>query len=140
MKQAVPFRSPRELSVTLELPHRGAITGMGIPKGITLIVGGGYHGKSTLLKALELGVYDHIAGDGREYVITDRTAVKIRAEDGRSIRNTDISTTCPTERTLSISPPRTPAAAPPRPPAWWRPWRRGPPCSSWMRTPAPPTS
>ena len=65
--------------------------GMGIPKGITLIVGGGYHGKSTLLKALELGVYDHIAGDGREYVITDRTAVKIRAEDGRSIRNTDIS-------------------------------------------------
>ena len=91
MKQAVPFRSPRELSVTLELPHRGAITGMGIPKGITLIVGGGYHGKSTLLKALELGVYDHIAGDGREYVITDRTAVKIRAEDGRSIRNTDIS-------------------------------------------------
>lgn len=91
MKQAVPFRSPRELSVTLELPHRGTITGMGIPKGITLIVGGGYHGKSTLLKALELGVYDHIAGDGREYVITDRTAVKIRAEDGRSIRNTDIS-------------------------------------------------
>lgn len=64
---------------------------MGIRKGITLIVGGGYHGKSTLLKALELGVYDHIAGDGREYVITDDTAMKIRAEDGRSIRKTDIS-------------------------------------------------
>ncbi len=91
MKDAVPFQSPRELSVTLELPHRGTITGMGIPRGITLIVGGGYHGKSTLLKALELGVYDHIAGDGREYVITDATAVKIRAEDGRSIQNTDIS-------------------------------------------------
>ena len=64
---------------------------MGIPKGITLIVGGGYHGKSTLLKALELGVYDHVKGDGREFVITDPTAMKIRAEDGRSITNTDIS-------------------------------------------------
>ena len=64
---------------------------MGIPCGITLIVGGGYHGKSTLLRALERGVYDHIAGDGREYVITDATAVKIRAEDGRSIRQADIS-------------------------------------------------
>lgn len=91
MRGAVPFQSPRELSVSLELPHRGTITGMGIPKGITLIVGGGYHGKSTLLKALELGVYNHIAGDGREFVITDDTAVKIRAEDGRSIQNTDIS-------------------------------------------------
>ena len=64
---------------------------MGIRKGITLIVGGGYHGKSTLLKALEFGVYNHIAGDGREYVITDSTAVKLRAEDGRSIKKTDIS-------------------------------------------------
>ncbi|MBM6937727.1 ABC-ATPase domain-containing protein [Pseudoflavonifractor phocaeensis] len=91
MKDAVPFRSPASLAVTLELPHRGKITGMGVPKGVTLVVGGGYHGKSTLLKALELGVYDHIAGDGREYVVTDGTAVKIRAEDGRSIRKTDIS-------------------------------------------------
>lgn len=91
MKGAVPFRSPKELEVTMELPHKGALSGMGIRKGITLIVGGGYHGKSTLLKALELGVYDHIAGDGREYVITDASAVKIRAEDGRSIKKTDIS-------------------------------------------------
>ena len=73
------------------LPRGRQITGMGIRRGVTLIVGGGYHGKSTLLGALELGVYDHIAGDGREYVITDPTAVKIRAEDGRSIRKTDIS-------------------------------------------------
>ena len=91
MKDAVPFRSPRDLSVTLDLPHRGKLTGMGIRQGVTLIVGGGYHGKSTLLKALELGVYNHIAGDGREYVITDESAVKIRSEDGRSIRRTDIS-------------------------------------------------
>ena len=91
MGEAVAFEAPEELAVELELPHRGRIRGMGIPKGITLIVGGGYHGKSTLLRALELGVYDHIRGDGREYVITDRTAMKIRAEDGRSIKHTDIS-------------------------------------------------
>lgn len=91
MKGGVPFRSPRELEVTIELPHGGHITGMGIRKGITLIVGGGYHGKSTLLQALELGVYNRIAEDGREYVITDESAVKIRAEDGRSVQKTDIS-------------------------------------------------
>ncbi len=91
MRGGVKFKSPAELEVTLDLPHKGKITGMGIRKGITLIVGGGYHGKSTLLKALELGVYNHIAGDGREYVITDDTAMKIRAEDGRSIQKTDIS-------------------------------------------------
>ena len=75
----------------MKLPHKGTVQGMGIKKGVTLIVGGGYHGKSTLLKALELGVYNHIAGDGREYVITDSTAVKIRSEDGRSVHGTDIS-------------------------------------------------
>ena len=91
MRSSVPFVSPETMEVTLELPHRGTVKGMGIRRGITLIAGGGYHGKSTLLKALELGVYDHIAGDGREYVITDDTAVKIRAEDGRSIKKTDIS-------------------------------------------------
>ena len=91
MKDGVAFTSPKSMEVTLELPNKGTVTGMGIPKGITLIVGGGYHGKSTLLKALELGVYNHIAGDGREYVITDETAMKLRAEDGRSIQKTDIS-------------------------------------------------
>lgn len=91
MRDAVPFVTPPSLKVTMELPHRGTITGMGIKKGITLIVGGGYHGKSTLLKALELGVYNHIAGDGREYVICDETAMKMRAEDGRSICKVDIS-------------------------------------------------
>lgn len=91
MKDAVPFQSPESMEVTLTLPHREALSGMGIKKGITLIVGGGYHGKSTLLEALMAGVYDHIAGDGREYVITDDTAVKLRAEDGRSIQKADIS-------------------------------------------------
>ena len=91
MKGAVAFQSPKEMEVEMNLPHKGTLAGMGIRKGVTLIVGGGYHGKSTLLKALELGVYDHIAGDGREYVITDASAVKIRAEDGRSIKKTDIS-------------------------------------------------
>lgn len=91
MKDSTAFQSPDSLRVTMELPHRGTITGMGIPAGITLIVGGGYHGKSTLLNALELGVYDHIAGDGREYVITDDTAIKMRSEDGRFIKDVDIS-------------------------------------------------
>ena len=91
MAGAVPFQSPPELAVEVDLPHRGRIRGMGVPQGVTLIVGGGYHGKSTLLQALERGVYDHIAGDGRELVVTDPTAVKIRAEDGRSIQRTDIS-------------------------------------------------
>ena len=91
MKDAVPFVSPDSMKVTMKLPYKGGLTGMGIRKGITLVVGGGYHGKSTLLKALESGVYPHIAGDGREYVVTDDTAMKIRAEDGRSIRHTDIS-------------------------------------------------
>ena len=91
MKDGIPFVSPKSMEVTLDLPHHGPLSGMGIRKGITLIVGGGYHGKSTLLEALELGVYNHIAGDGREYVITDDSALKIRAEDGRSIKKTDIS-------------------------------------------------
>ena len=91
MKEAVPFSSPASMRVEMDLPFHGKLTGMGIKKGITLIVGGGYHGKSTLLKALELCIYPHIAGDGREYVVTDQDAVKIRAEDGRSIKHTDIS-------------------------------------------------
>ena len=91
LKDSVPFKTPEEMAVTFKLPHKGELKGMGIRKGITLIVGGGYHGKSTLLKALERGVYNHIAGDGREYVITDEMALKLRAEDGRKITNTDIS-------------------------------------------------
>lgn len=91
MKGAKAFVSPESLQVTLELPHKGKFKGMGVKQGITLIVGGGYHGKSTLLNALELGVYDHIAGDGREYVIADDTALKLCAEDGRFIKNVDIS-------------------------------------------------
>lgn len=91
LKDGKKFISPKELEVEFNTPNRGLIKGMGIPEGITLIVGGGYHGKSTLLKELELGVYNHIEGDGREFVITDNTALKVRAEDGRAITKTDIS-------------------------------------------------
>ena len=91
MKGAVTFQSPESLKVVLKTPHRGEISGMGIPKGITLFVGGGYHGKSTILQALQNGVYNHIAGDGREFVLTDSSAFKLRAEDGRSITGVDIS-------------------------------------------------
>ena len=91
MKDNVPFVSPASMERTFVLPHRGEIKGMAVPEGITLIVGGGYHGKSTLLDALQMGVYDHIAGDGREFVLTENSAVKLRAEDGRSVKNVDIS-------------------------------------------------
>lgn len=88
---AVAFASPRPLRREFTLPNTGVATGMGIPEGVTLIVGGGYHGKSTLLSAIELGVYDHAPGDGRERVATVADAVKIRAEDGRSVKGVDIS-------------------------------------------------
>lgn len=91
MKDAVPFFSPASMEVTLTLPHRGKVKGMGIRKGITLFVGGGYHGKSTVLQALQAGVYNHIGGDGRELVIADESAWKLRSEDGRSISSVDIS-------------------------------------------------
>ena len=91
LRNGKKFISPQALEVEFDTPNRGKIKGMGIPKGITLIVGGGYHGKSTLLKALELGIYNHIEGDGREFVITDESALKVRAEDGRAITSTDIS-------------------------------------------------
>lgn len=88
---AIPFTSPNSLEVEVNLPNQGKIKGLGIKKGITLITGGGFHGKSTLLKALEKGVYNHIPGDGREGVVTLASAVKIRAEDGRFIDKTNIS-------------------------------------------------
>jgi predicted ABC-class ATPase len=87
----VLWESPETLKSTVTLPHAGTISGTAIPLGIVLICGGGYHGKSTLLKALEMGVYNHIPGDGREFCVTRREAVSIRAEDGRSISKVDIS-------------------------------------------------
>lgn len=87
----VPFTSPPSLLCEFEVPNRGSIRGMGIGEGITLITGGGYHGKSTLLNALERGIYNHIPGDGREFVVSIRSSVKIRAEDGRRIEKVDIS-------------------------------------------------
>ena len=86
----VPFRSCQSMRASITLPNRGEITGMGIRKGVALIVGGGYHGKSTLLNALEYGIYNHVPDDGREFVVSSADAVKIRAEDGRSIQNLNI--------------------------------------------------
>ncbi|MEE3327769.1 MAG: ABC-ATPase domain-containing protein, partial [Myxococcota bacterium] len=92
----VPFKSPDSLAVEIEVPNplpeegQTRLRGLGIQAGVTVIVGGGYHGKSTLLNALEHGVYPHIPGDGREYVVSSRDLVKIRSEDGRSVRGVDI--------------------------------------------------
>lgn len=93
-RNAIAFRAPEgPLAVEIELPHRpgGPVRGLGIPEGVTLIVGGGYHGKSTVLRALERGVYPHIPGDGRQLVATRSDAVKIRAEDGRRVEKVDVS-------------------------------------------------
>jgi predicted ABC-class ATPase len=115
--EVVRFVSPPSMETRFTLPNRGPVIGMGIPAGVTLIVGGGYHGKSTLLQALQVGVYNHVPGDGREFVCVDPTAVKvsargwpaqtpcgrahdfflfcysnqIRAEDGRSVRSVNIT-------------------------------------------------
>jgi len=100
LDNAVLFKTPEAFRITIDLPNpvsrkvtssTNRITGMGIPRGLTLIVGGGYHGKSTLLQALERGVYPHIPGDGREYVVASGDTVKIRAEDGRRVEKVDIS-------------------------------------------------
>jgi predicted ABC-class ATPase len=90
-EEAVPFKSPEELRVAVRLPNGGEISGMGIPEGVTLVAGGGFHGKSTLLSALSWGVYNHVPEDGRELVVTRADALKIRAEDGRSVAGVDIS-------------------------------------------------
>jgi len=90
-KDAVAFRSPQSLRVSVELPNVGTITGLGIPRGVTLIVGGGYHGKSTLLHAIETGIYNHVPEDGRELCVANSRSVKIRAYSGRSVASVDIS-------------------------------------------------
>lgn len=90
LPDAVPFEAPATLRVTMERPNAGPVTGMGLPAGVSLIVGGGYHGKSTLLDALQESIYDHMPGDGREAVVTRADAVKIRAEDGRSVSGVDL--------------------------------------------------
>jgi predicted ABC-class ATPase len=87
---ALPFRAPDSLRITLQAPHAGPVPGLGVPRGVTLIAGGGYHGKSTLLRAIQSGVYNHIPGDGRERVVTVASAVKVRAEDGRRVEGVDI--------------------------------------------------
>ncbi|PRW61656.1 ABC-ATPase domain-containing protein [Actinopolyspora mortivallis] len=91
LQQAVPFSSPESLRTEFDLPNRGRVSGMGIAEGISLIVGGGFHGKSTLLRALEHGIYDHVPGDGRELVVCREDTVKVRAEDGRRVNRVDVS-------------------------------------------------
>jgi predicted ABC-class ATPase len=88
---AIPFLAPERLAHAITLPHAGTIRGMGIPRGITLITGGGYHGKSTLLRALETGIYNHVPGDGRQQCVSNGKSVKVRAYSGRPVVNTDIS-------------------------------------------------
>ena len=91
MKNAIPFIAPKEMEVIIPLSDGTQMVGMGIKKGITVITGGGYSGKSTLLDAIEMGIYNHIPGDGREFVLTDSSALKMYAEDGRPVSELDLS-------------------------------------------------
>ena len=90
LEGAVKFEAPEEMAVTLSVCGR-EIRGMGIPKGITVITGGAFHGKSTLLQALIRAVFPHVPGDGREGIVVDETALRVGVEDGRSVRGTDLS-------------------------------------------------
>ncbi len=91
LSHLVPLQAPHELSVTLELPHRGAVTGMGIPRGVTVILGSPFSGRSTLLRAIATSVYPHLPGDGREFCATVPDAVLVRVEDGRRVEGVNVS-------------------------------------------------
>ena len=90
LKGAIPFQSPPSLRVRFQVPHRGEVWGMGLPRGLTLITGGGFHGKTTLLEALVHGVHPHVPGDGREWVVTEALAQRVQSEDGRSVKGVDL--------------------------------------------------
>ena len=91
LSHLVTFQAPEELRTTLHAPHRGPVTGLGIPRGVTVILGGNFSGKSTLLRVLAVGVYQHIPGDGREYCVTIGDAVKVSADAGRRIEGVDLT-------------------------------------------------
>lgn len=95
LNESIPFRSPYNLKMDVELPNKGQISGMGIPRGITYITGDKHQGKSSLLNAIQMGIYNHIPGDGREFVVSNPNSVKVRSEEGRSVNNVDISAFLP---------------------------------------------
>jgi len=91
LRNAVPFKSPETLRARVKLPSGKVVSGMAVPLGVIVITGGGYHGKTTLLEAIQEGMYNHVKGDGREYVVSRKYTVMVRAEDGRIVTNVDIS-------------------------------------------------
>jgi len=90
LEGGVPLTAPETLAQTVQLPHTGVVRGTAIPAGVTVIAGGGYHGKSTLLNAIARGIYPHIPGDGRELVATVPEAMAVRAADGRAVTGVDL--------------------------------------------------
>lgn len=90
LEGGIPLTAPETLAQTVQLPHAGAVRGTAIPAGVTVIAGGGYHGKSTLLNAIARGIYPHIPGDGRELVATVPEAMAVRAADGRAVTGVDL--------------------------------------------------
>jgi predicted ABC-class ATPase len=90
-EKVIPFNSPPSLLVSMNLPDGSKLKGLGIPEGITLITGGGYHGKSTLLEAISSGIYNHIPGDGRERIVSKSNTLKLRSYSGRFVEKVNIS-------------------------------------------------
>ena len=90
LEGGLPLTAPETLAQTVQLPHAGVVRGTAIPAGVTVIAGGGYHGKSTLLNAIARGIYPHIPGDGRELVATVPEAMAVRAADGRAVTGVDL--------------------------------------------------
>ncbi len=91
MIDAVPFSCDAAASVEFEVPNGDPVRGWGVPEGFTALVGPSRHGKSVLADAVFAGVYNHIPGDGREYVVSVPDAVYVMAEEGRPVTSDDMS-------------------------------------------------
>ena len=91
LERAIPLVVDEALARNVDVPHAGALRGFGVPAGLTLILGDAYSGRAELMHAIGDGIYNHVAGDGREMVITVPDAVYVKAEPGRSVQRVDIS-------------------------------------------------
>ncbi|MCE4617642.1 MAG: ABC-ATPase domain-containing protein [Desulfurococcales archaeon] len=91
LENAIRFESPSELRVSVDLPYAGTVHGLALGGGVNVVTGGGFHGKTTLIEAIQDGIYNHVEGDGREYVVALRETFLVRAEDGRIVTSVDIS-------------------------------------------------
>jgi predicted ABC-class ATPase len=96
-ENTTPLTMDESLLVDVDTPNAGTVKGLGVPTGVTLIVGDEYSSRAALMRAIASGIYNHVPGDGREQVITVPDAVHVAAETGRSIQKVDISSMIPAQ-------------------------------------------